>query len=613
MRGRPPLLLLLALAALLATLMPAAGVAADRSGNGDQDGARRTSRTMTITGDALDVGRVRRGIVGGNLRWLGNADGAYDPQRDRIRSDVARLVRRIGLGSIRYPGGTIANLFDPRRAEGKPKCQVSGGLLRPLFASIPASTSGYTIGKHAQFAKEAHAATNVMVPMINMPVDRAVSYVKKVADATGQHQIYVEIGNEPYMSAQRYWRSSRADERLDQYIQGGQVQPSAPGDHGLYPVNGCNLRTPAKANGQRDQTYRPRYTPISLSTKPKIWVDGDLWTYTSGAPGRKQFTVSDDRERIIFGNSGDGLLGLAPPRGEMRMSYTAGPMPGFVDYYRALKSLTGLDVQVCSSWAAGKFVTRMDQLDLDYDCLAVHSYANTGGPTGSKSVYSSLMRAAVYQNERLTALRKQMQGSSYPGASDRFLNVTEFGGQHRKKQGPDGATFTRELVQAISLVGQVNEGVQVSNLSNFRSLLEMYGDRAALSGRAYILSLVHRLVGQQPVQVTGAPSDLTVAGTRDGGRAALLVVNRSWNSAHRVAIDLAGRTGKTCVGVRTLRADPDALTRPRTSSNLPRSVQRPSSDLWAKGSFRHTFPSHSLTLLTFQRKPATGCPRVGVL
>ncbi|GAA3806845.1 hypothetical protein GCM10022242_07320 [Nocardioides panacisoli] len=608
---------LLALVAILGPVqLPASSVAADRQ---DHRTHRGDAPTVTITDTPRDVPPVARAIVGGNLRWFGSADGAWDAKHHKVRDDVARLVRKVGLGAIRYPGGTVANLFNPSHAEGKPGCQTSGGLLRPLFAPIPASASQYTIARHAQFAKAAHATTNVMVPMINTPVDAAVDYVKKIASATGQKQIYVELGNEPFNKAQRYWRAKALSERLEDYISGGQVRPDGePGDHGLYKVTGCNLRKPVEGDGSPNQTYRPRYTPISLSTKPRVWVNGREWKYVpalgGGLLGANEFTVSPDHDRVVFG-SGGLLGGGKPPRhSTLKISYTAGPMPGFKDYYQALKAIPGLDVQICSSWATDSFIRRMEQLGLPYDCLAVHSYANIGGPTGIQRMFTTLMKAATKQNNRLAYLRSEMRSSSRPGAAGRYLNVTEFGGQHRDKGGPSTATFMRELVQAMVLVGQVNQGVQVSDLSNFRSLLEMYGDKPALSGRAYVLDYVHHLVGQQPVQVTGEPSDLTIAATRAGAKTSMLVVNHAWKADHKVAIDITGHPATTCVGVRTLRTDPDTLTRPRSVHSRPVSVRRPTHQVWkGDGTLKHTFPSHSITLLTFSPKVGGSCPAVGAL
>jgi hypothetical protein len=205
-----------------------------------------------------------------------------------------------------------------------------------------------------------------------------------------------------------------------------------------------------------------------------------------------------------------------------------------------------------------------------------------------------------------------MQDSSHPGAKDRFLTVTEFGGQHRERHDAD-VTFAREMVKALELVGQVNQGVRLSNLSNFSSLFEYFNNRATLSGQAYVLGFVRRLVGQVAVDVTGAPSDLAVAGTRDGRRAGLLVVNAAWSRSYRMRIDLPGRTGSTCVGVRSLRADTDAFTRPRSASGRPRSVRKPQSLVWGKGKLTHTFPSHSISLLTFSPKAGGKCPAVGAL
>lgn len=610
--------MLLTTLVVVGVLLPARGLAAEPDAPTITERAER--KALTITQQPRDAGVVPREITGANLRWLNTADGAWDEKKNRLRQDVARLIRRIGLGSIRYPGGTIANVFNFRNALGKPGCQVSGGLLRPAFAPIPPDKSEYTIGRHAQFARMARAGTNIMIPMINSTPADAVAYVKAMAEATGQKRFYVEVGNEPFLTRQRYWRAKPLATRLNDYILGGTRMPDGmPGDHSVYPVGGCNLMKPATGDGSANQTYRPRYTPIAPGTQPRVWVNGNEWEYVKSLTGEngRVFTVSADRNQIVFGRS--GLLGLSgptqPPRGaEIRISYQAGPNPGFTDFYSALKNIPGIDVEVCSSWASVAFVERMDQLKRPYDCIAVHSYANIGGPTRVKMMYNELMKAARAQNARLAYLRDQMRSSPLPGAESRYFNVTEFGGQHHKKAGLLQSTFMREIVQGIHLVAQINQGVRVSNLSNFRALFEHFGGRVTLSGRGYLLGMVRHLVGQQPMIVAGTPKGTSVAGTRDGRRASLLVVNASWDKDRKVAIGLPGRTGATCVAVRTLRTEPDRSTRPRNASGRPLSVRTPRSLVWKKDQERlpYNFQAHSISLLTM--RPKTGpCGKVGPL
>lgn len=615
--------LVLVTLAVVAVLLPARASAADLD-----DPARAERRTLTITQQERDAGIVPREIIGANLRWLNTADGAWDPKRNRIRGDVARQVRRIGIGSIRYPGGTIANVFNFRNALGKPGCQVSGGLLRPAFASISPDKSEYTIGRHAAFARMAGAGTNIMIPMINTTPEDAVAYVKAMSQATGQKRFYVEVGNEPFLTRQRYWRAKPLATRLNDYINGGTRTPNGmPGDHSVYPVNGCNLMRPSTAVGGPDQTYRPRYTPIAPGTKPKVTVtspSGATHEYeyvksfsTCGllSPQRREYTLSEDRTRIIF--SGNIPLATCPrpsAGSQIKITYQTGHQPGFTDFFTALKDIPGIDVEVCSSWATVAFVERMNQLDRDYDCIAVHSYANIGGPTRVKMMYNQLMKAARSQNARLAYLRDQMRSSPYPGAEDRYFNVTEFGGQHHQRPGLLQSTFMREIVQGIHLVAQINQGVRVSNLSNFRAIFEHFGGRVTLSGRGYLLGLVRHLVGEQPMIVAGTPKGTSVAATRDGRKASLLLVNASWDKDRRTAVALPGRTGAMCVAVRTLRTDPDGSTRPRNASGRPLSVRAPRSMVWKKGEekFSYNFQSHSISLLTF--RPKTGpCGKVGPL
>lgn len=625
MRVRPffSVSLLLTTLAVVAVLMPARASAADPEGS-----PRADRHTLTITQQQRDAEVVPREIIGANMRWLNTADGAWDPKKNRLRKDVARQVRRIGIGSIRYPGGTIANVFNFRNALGQPGCQVSGGLLRPAFAPISPDKSEYTIGRHAQFARMAGAGTNIMIPMINTTPAEAVAYVKAMSQATGQKKFYVEVGNEPFLTRQRYWRAKPLATRLNDYILGGTRMPDGmPGDHSVYPVTGCNLMKPATAVGGPDQTYRPRYTPIAPGTKPKVTVvtqnRTDVYEYvptfsTCGllSPQRREYTISADRTRIIFAPD-RGLLSSCPrpPKGaEIKISYQSGPNPGFTDFFGALKNIPGIDVEVCSSWASVAFVERMNELNRDYDCIAVHSYANIGGPTRVKMMYNELMKAARSQNARLAYLRSQMRTSPYPGAENRYFNVTEFGGQHYKKSGLLQSTFMREIVQGIHLVAQINQGVRVSNLSNFRALFEHFGGRVTLSGRGYLLGLVRHLVGEQPMIVAGTPKGTSVAATRDGRQASLLVVNASWDKDRKTSIALPGRKGAMCVAVRTLRTDPDASTRPRNASGRPLSVRAPRSLVWKKDveKFKYNFQSHSISLLTF--RPRTGpCGKVGPL
>src|SRR5262245_55421000 len=50
-----------------------------------------------------------------NDQWFGNAHGLWDPEADAPNPDVVAKTRRAGIGIVRFPGGTSANLYDWKR------------------------------------------------------------------------------------------------------------------------------------------------------------------------------------------------------------------------------------------------------------------------------------------------------------------------------------------------------------------------------------------------------------------------------------------------------------------------------------------------------------------
>lgn len=580
---------------------------------------RAAPPSLTITTNGIGAPPVAAGIVGGNQRWLLDADHAWDQQAKQVRPRIIELAKQAGIKAVRYPGGTVANLFDYRHAVGTPGCQTSGGFAFTQFAPIPASKSAYTLPRHDTLMDGIGGRTNLMLPMVNTTPAQAKAFVRAAAKATGQKSFVVEIGNEPYLDNQRYWRASDPKVRLEEYIKGGKrVQPAGSGvyknNNGLFKVSGCDLLHPESADGSANQVYRPRFTPISLDPAPVITVAGQTWRYVrslaSHGAGARVFTLDKARRTVRFG---DGVHG-AKPSGTMRIKYAAGRMPGFSDFYQALKSMDDVDVKVCAGWGRPDFVTRMKALGRRYDCLGVHEYANISGVSEFPDVYRKLMAEGDAETAELGQLRRSMRAAG-PGAASRFLIVTEFGSL-RPPYPQQGQRFLHDILLARLLAGQVANGVPISNLSNFASYFEKYGAgadaRFALSSRGYISRLFKQLVGQRPVQVSGSHDGVTVLGTRRGAAAAsLLVVNKRWSAGYAPEIRLPGRDAPTCVGIRTLRTDPKTITRPDNADALPKSVRPAKSVLWRAGTtFRPALASHSITLLTFRPKGTAPCPTV---
>lgn len=572
---------------------------------------------LTITNSPSQRRAVSAGLVGGNLRWVRDADGVLAPNGS-LRPAIEKLARKIALRSVRYPGGTVANLFDYRHDLARPGCQTGGGVAWPAFHPIPAADSRFTIDKDARFLAATGSASNVMIPMINSSPARAKGFIRAMAKATHTKHFVAEIGNEPYLPNQHYWRALNMNTRLRQYISGGaQVQNARNVNKGtdagyrqLFPISGCNLHRGAVADGSANQTYRTRFTPISTAKPPVIDVAGKPWTYVRSMHGKSSsarvFTIVDGGRHIRFGNGHQG----AKPQGQMHIErahpYTAVRQPGFVQFYRALKSLQksdGISVSVCGGWGRLQFVQAMNRAHHPYDCLAVHSYAVVHKAKTAAADFASLQRQAGQKNADLATMRHAMRQAHAHSAGRRFLEVTEYGtlksSFHQQKR-----DFVNTLYLAQLEVGQLETGVRVANLSNFASLFRQFGSgttaKFRLSSAAHLLALLGRIAGQTPEHVKGAAHrDINVFAARSAKVTSLFVVNRRTSGSWRPSVSLQHRTTLSCVTTRAMHAGLAADDRPTLSSPSP-SIQPTTHRTWRRGeAFPHgTFAARSITLVT---------------
>lgn len=76
--------------------------------------AYQSNSPIVLTIAPLEVSRVIEpdSIFGINHRYAFNGYGTFDSERMRMKDDFTALYRNAGFGSIRYPGGTISNLFN---------------------------------------------------------------------------------------------------------------------------------------------------------------------------------------------------------------------------------------------------------------------------------------------------------------------------------------------------------------------------------------------------------------------------------------------------------------------------------------------------------------------
>ena len=76
--------------------------------------------SITLTVDVNDPQRIidSDSIFGINHRYAFNGYGSFDSETMTMKEDFVKLYEDAGFGSIRYPGGTISNLFNWKTAIG---------------------------------------------------------------------------------------------------------------------------------------------------------------------------------------------------------------------------------------------------------------------------------------------------------------------------------------------------------------------------------------------------------------------------------------------------------------------------------------------------------------
>lgn len=581
---------------------------------------------LTITDDATGPA-VPSTMVGANQRWNGDADGAWEPATNTRNDRTVRLAADLGIGAARYPGGTVANMFDVD-AMLKGRCQVNAGGAGgdfDWFAEIKRGESEFTLDRSVAFLKAVEAADpadrlaptiNLMVPMVNSSPEEARILVERLIDL-GQTTINVELGNEPYLTRQRYWRALDKRTRVQQYIEGG-VQRQRPGkgayrnNDRLFRADTCDLQHPATSDGSEDQKYRSRFGPFARP--PRVWVirDGRAaeWTYradlATARPRAHVFTVPKGSNRVVFG---DGTHGAIPAAGAgFRIEYAV-RHDGYLDFRAELKDLAadrGATINVCSSWAKTPFLDAIG--DRPYDCLAVHQYANVKHKDGKEPDYSveawnRLMESARVEVEQLRELRRRIGGT-------RFLMVTEFGSLQRAWR-RQRFQFGGTILRARLLVSQVRNAAAVSNFSNFSTLFTQTDQGRYLSDSGYLLRMIRRHAGQRPVatSLSGGAAGLSVLATRDGDRATLLVVNHTLETSYLPEIRLEGRSTDYCFGILPMRGRTNTEASARPGEREPRILGTERWGTWrANDRLEQGFPAHSITQVTLAPKVGTSCP-----
>ena len=166
----------------------------------------------------VDVGRklgpVQPGLLGTNLEWFNNANGLW-VSPGRLDKRLLNLAMEQGLGSIRFPGGTLSDFYDWRDGTGPRQKRPT----RPHHTDPGQSPNSFGTPEFLHFCRVVGAEPLLTVNAGTGTPELAAQWVRYCNDAGDPSRIadglkdpvpvrYWEIGNELYLNG------SEAEKRI---------------------------------------------------------------------------------------------------------------------------------------------------------------------------------------------------------------------------------------------------------------------------------------------------------------------------------------------------------------------------------------------------------------
>ena len=361
---------------------------------------------IDITVDtSKEVREISKAMFGINHRYHNNAYSSWNASEKKVEAKFNEYVKEAHFGSVRYPGGTVSNLFDWKRSIGpaEQRKKTVHGLpetsdpITPNFGLDEAMSWIYDDIKAEAvwvygMGQGSAADAADLIEYLNAPADGDATNPNggvdwaEVRAANGHPKPYgvtrFEIGNEIGYYRQTYWMDGRGNtDWMDAYIDGGRM------------TFGQNTRTvkeedwrdqATNSDGTANQVRYVRYTP-AVENSVAVYVGGTQWQIVDSLEGKgaqNVCTVDCKTGKITFG---DGTNGNIPQSGQAITAAYQSDRDGFKAYYQAMKQIAeelNMDIQVyCGSGEQVSFVKKMAAKGYNayYDGVVIHPYSDTSG------------------------------------------------------------------------------------------------------------------------------------------------------------------------------------------------------------------------------------------
>ena len=444
----------------------------------DLHSAKATPNVDIKVDTSDELREISRAMFGINHRYHNNGYSSWNATEKKIEDKFNTYVKEAKFGSIRYPGGTVSNLFDWKRSIGpaeKRKKTVHGlpetsDPITPNFGLDEAMTWIYDdIGAEAVWVygmgQGSAADAADLFEYLNAPADGDATNPNggvdwaEVRAKNGHPEPYgvtrFEIGNEIGYYRQTYWMDGRASGTnwMDTYIDGGRMSF----DKNTRTVQEEDWRDVAtNSDGTANQVHYVRYAP-AVEGSVSVYVGGTQWKIVASLEGqgaKNVCTVDETTGKITFG---DGTNGNIPQSGQAITAAYQSERDGFKAYYQAMKQIAEqlhMDIQVyCGSGEQVSFVKKMAAKGYNayYDGVVIHPYSDTNGGViadNDPEFYEKVLgRSQQHNMSRVKNLVDAM--NQYAPGMGKVPVLSEFGVYNHNTQ------FVRAIGHAVYIANEM--------------------------------------------------------------------------------------------------------------------------------------------------------------
>lgn len=439
-----------------------------------------------------EIGEIKRELFGINHRYANDGYSSWDSHNQKIYKDFEAEFDKANFGSVRYPGGTVSNLFEWKKSIGPvyDREKTIHGL--PYVEANKPIDPNFGLDEAAKWLEENNSEMIYVYGMGNGSAQDAADLVEYLNSKVGENlnggidwaQVrannghygpygvkYFEIGNENDLWIQDYWMSGNTYGSIAKaYVFGGIMDFTR---DSVNSVNSYRLaqelvdyedwrRTQRFSDGSINQVKYIRYNPV-VEGSEQILVGGEAWRRVNNvktAGAENVYEIDYKTGKIIFG---DGINGNIPPHGAELLAKYKTNQDGFNGIYKQMKAIDP-DIKIYSGFNTAGFIDLMGSA-YPYDGISIHPYSGNSVSASDEYFYEKIMkvgsdRALVDTKNRVNYMRQ---------VSGRQLNasLSEFGIYNYNND------FISSQMHAIYIANSIIDFIEVGvNYINKHSLID---------------------------------------------------------------------------------------------------------------------------------------------